>query len=351
MILYMFQTRRDVLRSFGSGNGSHEEVDEPREGVLIHGLDLGEVRNREEQHSGVLAAGLIPHPGKIDLLLGRVSLLLGLGDVIRHDLRVGDYGDGALVLQDITLGRTQHLEDLIFDLLELLLVLRGLHHQVVLGLLQVRPLLGHHHAEKLIAQPVQSNHKIEESHLDRSLGEVVRVTQLGGDVEAELVMVLDGAVAQAQAHGAPLLEDRLEQQGLDGGVQLLAHILQQDGRAELDAVLQLADEVTVRQLHHAQAVLLLHVADPLVALALRVDDERPPARLAHNDGVVDGEGVVGQSVDGPVADLYGLAQHGAEFERVGTRDLLLLAQRDPLLEHLFAIWQGERPQVRDVPRA
>lgn len=65
------------------------------------------------------------------------------------------------------------------------------------------------------------------SHLDRDLWEIVRVPQLGGHVELEVLGVLYGAVSQLDAHAASLLECLLHQQGLQDGVQLLSHVLQQ----------------------------------------------------------------------------------------------------------------------------
>lgn len=35
-------------------NGGDEEVDKPAEGVLVHGINVGQVRNTEEQHRGML---------------------------------------------------------------------------------------------------------------------------------------------------------------------------------------------------------------------------------------------------------------------------------------------------------
>ena len=57
----------------------------------------------------------------------------------------------------------------------------------------------------------------------------MRVPQLGGDVEAEVLAVLDGAVAQFDAHGAALLEGLLQQQRLQHRVQLLRFTPQTHG--------------------------------------------------------------------------------------------------------------------------
>ena len=66
-----------------------------------------------------------------------------------------------------------------------------------------------------------------------------------------------------------LLECALEQQGLKGGVQLLAHPFQQHRVAELDGVLQAAHVVRLTQLQHLQLAAPLHVPDPLVGLPLQ----------------------------------------------------------------------------------
>lgn len=40
-------------------NGGDEEVDKPAEGVLVHGIDVGQVGDTEEQHGGMLCDGAI----------------------------------------------------------------------------------------------------------------------------------------------------------------------------------------------------------------------------------------------------------------------------------------------------
>ena len=53
------------------------------------------------------------------------------------------------------------------------------------------------------------------------------VSQLGGDVELEVLRVLDGGVAQLDTEAAALLECLLQQQGLQDGIQLLLNVLKQ----------------------------------------------------------------------------------------------------------------------------
>ena len=79
----------------------------------------------------------------------------------------------------------EHMEDLVLDFLELLLVLRRLYHELLPLSLQVRPLLGHRHSQQLVAESVERDHEVEQCDLDSRLGEVVRVAEGSGDVEPE----------------------------------------------------------------------------------------------------------------------------------------------------------------------
>ena len=108
-------------------------------------------------------------------------------------------------------------------------------------------------------------------HLHGRLREVVWVPEFGGYVEAEVLGVLDGAVAQLDTDAAPLLKGLLQQQRLQDWIQLLPNVLQQHGGAKLDAVLESADKVAVGELDDVEVARLLHVLDPLVGLALRVN--------------------------------------------------------------------------------
>lgn len=54
-----------------------EDGDEPLEGVLVHGVNVGEVSNGEEQNGGVLGDGTVAHTTLFNLLL---RLLSNLGE-------------------------------------------------------------------------------------------------------------------------------------------------------------------------------------------------------------------------------------------------------------------------------
>lgn len=65
----------------------------------------------------------------------------------------------------------QHFQNLILNLLELLLVFSTLQDELVLLLLQLRPLLGHHNAQQLVLEPQWGDHEIEQGDLGRGSGE------------------------------------------------------------------------------------------------------------------------------------------------------------------------------------
>ena len=65
------------------------------------------------------------------------------------------------------------------------------------------------------------------SYLDGCLRQVVGISQLGGDVELEVLRVLDGRVTQLDTEAAALLECLFQQQGLQDGIQLLLNVLKQ----------------------------------------------------------------------------------------------------------------------------
>ncbi|TNN42894.1 hypothetical protein EYF80_046931 [Liparis tanakae] len=128
-------------------------------------------------------------------------------------------------------------------------------------------------------------------------------------------------------------------------------LLQQHGRAHADGVLQGAQEVGVRQLDDLEAVLRLFGADPSVGLrggrhnrdvcaghlVLRVDHERPAPALGHQDAVLRGHGVAGQTLRVPLADHERVAQDVDEAEAGADGDVQLLALSYPLVNQL-----GER---------
>lgn len=56
-------------------NGFEEQVDEPVERVLVHGVDIGQVCDGEEQHGGPLGHAFVRLAGLVDVGSGFVGNL------------------------------------------------------------------------------------------------------------------------------------------------------------------------------------------------------------------------------------------------------------------------------------
>ena len=60
------------------------------------------------------------------------------------------------------------------------------------------PFFGHHNSQELVFQPLRCDHEVEQRHLGGEFRQVVGVAQLGGDVEAEVLGVLDQNIPKPQ---------------------------------------------------------------------------------------------------------------------------------------------------------
>ena len=111
------------------GDRADEEVDEPVERVLVHRVDVGEQRDAEVEQRRAVRDGLVAVARLVDLDLGLLGDLLLLADLGREHLGGREDVDRRRVLEDVAaLAAREHLEDLVLDLLELLLVRRRLEH-------------------------------------------------------------------------------------------------------------------------------------------------------------------------------------------------------------------------------
>ena len=129
-------------------------ADEPGQRVLVHGVDVRQVADGEEQHRVVRSARLVPLSRGVNLNLRSLGDDLLLGDLVGYDLRLLEGLDARGVVEDVTLGRRKRVQDAVLDVLEALLVIRGFHDELLALRLQVGSLLRHDHAQELIAQAV-----------------------------------------------------------------------------------------------------------------------------------------------------------------------------------------------------
>jgi hypothetical protein len=98
------------------------------------------------------------------------------------------------------------------------------------------------------------------------------VTELGGQIESELHVILDDGITNLDLVGGTLLHDLLLQERLNCGVEFFADVLNQDGSTVTDASFEVLKVSTVRELEDLDLLVLSKVANPLVSLTLGIDE-------------------------------------------------------------------------------
>ena len=173
------------------------------------------------------------------------------------------------------------LEYFVFQILQLLFVLADRENETDSFLLELDPLEPDHLHQQLVFQAAGRDREVYQSHLDGHLGQIVRVRHLGRDEHLEVEIVRDVRVAQSQKIARPLLYHLFQQNRLEGGVQLLLHVLDQAGLPESNAILQYLQEIALAQFSYLQVILLLQFAEPFIRLILRVDYQRPSPAIEY----------------------------------------------------------------------
>lgn len=211
---------------------------EVEERVLVHDVDVREVGDDEEEHRGALGDDAVVLADLVD----RGDRLLAVGhphaDRRRRAARGRQRVDQLLVVEDVGRGVVQQLQDARLDVGQLGLVVGDLGEQVVGALLEVRALALAERHEQLVLQPARRDREVDHRHLDKDFGQVVRVGQLGRDVEAELLRVGHVLVPETDQPLTALLRDLARKHRLDRGLQLLRHVLQQHGLPVTNRVLK-----------------------------------------------------------------------------------------------------------------
>ena len=327
-----------LVQHLALGRALDAHVVDAREGgqrELVHAVDGREARDDEVEDGAARGHGPVELARGGDLARRHLGVLHAHADGVRGDLGLAERVDELLVVKDVALAVGEHLQDLVLDVLERLLVRAdGDDERVLLGL-EVGALEAHHVDEQLVLEAAQRHSEVDDRHLDAHLGHVVRVGQLGRDVELEVVAVGHVAVAEAQQQLAALLEGLLQQHGLERRVELLLDVLAQHGLPVADGVLERAQEVRLRQLDDLQLVLLVHVLDPAVRLPLRVDHERPAPAHGREHAVLGRELVGRQAHHVPEPHLHRVAQQAHEREARVDRHVELRARVDPAADELL----------------
>mmetsp|Transcript_19025 Transcript_19025/g.48612 ORF Transcript_19025/g.48612 Transcript_19025/m.48612 type:complete len:213 (+) Transcript_19025:3688-4326(+) len=194
VVVQVEQPLLQYIALWSVANSLQEQLDEPRQRVLIHRIHNGHVSNGEIQNGSTVCNRSVLLTGGINLLFSCLRLLHLLRDVIRCHLRVSQGVDEGLVFENITLCVAHKLQDLVFEPLNFLLHGGTLHDKLVFHLLQIWSLFSNDETQQLVFQSIRCHSEVQKGHLHRGLRRVVRVTQLRRHVEPEVFVVRNGVL-------------------------------------------------------------------------------------------------------------------------------------------------------------
>lgn len=149
------------------------------------------------------------------------------------------------------------------------------------------------------------------------------VTELSGQVEPELHVVLNDRVTNLNLVGRPLLDDLLLQERLNGGVKLFTHVLNHNWVSISHASFEVLEVVAVSELKDVNLFIFTEVADPLVSLSLRINEQRPSSGSLSDDGVINREVIRWKGPQVPLTNLYRVTEDLLKAELARVRDLPL----------------------------
>ena len=186
----------------------------------------------------------------------------------------------------------------------------------------------------------------------------MRVRELRLQVELEVGRVVHLLVAELDNLVAPALDRLAPNDRAEHSVDDQLDVLDHARRATLDARAEDRHDRLLAETHHFEAARLLVLLDPLDALQLRVDHERP-ARAARDDGaVLRRHRVGGQRLVVPTGHLSGRRENeeriqallGHGHAALGCRHLALEVGQESLLHQRDAEALVEAANVRDEGR-
>jgi len=322
------------------------DVLEELERVLVHWVDLHDLDQDEEE-----AGNTASHWNKVLLDVGndvhRHLILLHLSfDLLALGLGFVQCDQQHIIFQNIYVRLRNLVENLILELCLLPVVGCALDDGLIPPLHVLGVLMLHNNVQHLIGETDLSHHEVKHIDLYANFWRIVRPGKLGGDIEAELLVVLNVRVSELQGPHASLLVDLLSEERVNEWIEGFGCVLEDDWEAHGDANLELsAHQLGLHGWLDCPKISFLHCFDPNVSLHLRVEHQWPSVRIVHDDTVVHRELFIRQVVNLPLLDLGGNTQNTGELELLAALDLERFHEIDPVLNGLSAVLDVEDSKV------
>jgi len=200
--------------------------------------------------------------------------------------------------------------------------------------------------EELLLETFSSDSKVDQGNLDAHLWGVMRVGHLRSHVETEVhVKIFDG-ITKFDLHTATLsCELRMHEDGVKTRIDVLKHVLNQNGAAILYSSFDLTKEGCLAEFELAQFLLLVHIAQPLESLLLRVNAETPAFSTGSQNTILTGSAISGKTFNVPTTDNDRVAHDSWKRERWRARNLLFNGHLCPLVSKNLTVSTREGTEV------
>ena len=213
---------------------------------MVHIIDECQVCNDEVKHTTSAGNRTILLTIFSDVLRSDFSLCLTLTDGNSSLLRLIQSKDKLLIFKDVITRVTDKFKDPILGILKLPIAVSKTDNIVVLLHLELRALNLDDLNEKLVFEALRRHSEVEEGDLDANLRQVVRIGELRGHEEQEIIVVGDLTTTHVDRQLIALLVDVLLEDRFKRRIKILTDVLKKDGEAHLDASLDGHEELRGR---------------------------------------------------------------------------------------------------------
>mmetsp|Transcript_18565 Transcript_18565/g.38843 ORF Transcript_18565/g.38843 Transcript_18565/m.38843 type:complete len:378 (-) Transcript_18565:1288-2421(-) len=225
-----------------------EKPHEVEQAELVHGIDVGQIRNDKVEDASTCCHLCVLLTGSINLHRGFFG---GLHSLIHRCGGLFGLPKGAdehLIIENVATGLREKLQDLVFQLFQHLLIICQLQHQLNPPLQSCWDFFGNHLIQQLLFQALERDGDVDDRHLDANFWEVVWIGHLCCHVEEEVLVVIHLTVSQLDLQSIVVFIHCLQQHRFQGWVQGLFNVLHQHGSPGANATFQDQKHLGIRHL-------------------------------------------------------------------------------------------------------
>jgi hypothetical protein len=186
------------------------------QGVLVHGVDAGQVDDAEEEDAGSEGNAAVPLTRLVDLLFSDLRILDSLVDLLSELLTVLQLVYQGFVQQQLghsAVPLRQTHQDVVLYIQQFFFIGCISTHDIPLLLLELRVLQSYKLGKHLIFETLRGDGKVDDRYFHECLGRVMGVWQCGSHEQFETVVVGQRLVSQCDAQRSRSLYYLLQQDG------------------------------------------------------------------------------------------------------------------------------------------